>query len=481
MLKHPRKVFTMRHTLRALCRVSLVTVSVLGAACSPSSLVDVQTPDTVIDPSQVLTPTGAVQLYQSALGWFNRGLASDGCGTDIVCSVGLFTDELTETNRTPQNGMNARTVSAPTNVSSSSGRAYLILHIQRIRLQRAREALARYAPNTPRAWQGRAGALEGLTVLWFAENYCSGIPLTAVPIVGSQQPTGGLTTEEIFNHAITLFDSAIVAGADSAQVLNLAQVLKARALLGLGQFAAADSVAQSVPTDFVYLQQFSDQYPNDLSQGIMSYRAEDNEGGNGFVWSADPRTLIMTVPSVSGPMLVPAKYYVSAGGVVDPTTPQPYAPMRLADGLEARLIQAEAALAAGNSSWLTTLNLLRRTCIGTAACAPVPGLTAENLPDTLTDPGTADARLDLLMKERAMWLYLTGHRQGDLRRMAHLYHRSATTLWPTGTISAPAFPPLYTDPLQNNGTQYGRDVVWAPDPEEQKTNPLYGGCFDTNP
>ena len=35
----------------------------------------------------------------------------------------------------------------------------------------------------------------------------------------------------------------------------------------------------------------------------------------------------------------------------------------------------------------------------------------------LQDPGTPDGRVDLLFHERAFWLYLTGHRQGDLRRL----------------------------------------------------------------
>jgi hypothetical protein len=103
------------------------------------------------------------------------------------------------------------------------------------------------------------------------------------------------------------------------------------------------------------------------------------------------------------------------------------------------------------------------------------------LPSTLTDPGTPDTRLDLLMSERAMWLYMTGHREGDLRRLAHVYHRDPSTLWPHGTISAPAFTPLYSAALAENGTSYGSDMVLGPDPSETKLNPLYGGCYDLDP
>jgi len=463
----------------ASIRLAIISTAALCVACAPSSLVDVQTPDTVVDPSQVLTATGAEQLYQSALGWFNRGLASDGCGSDVVCSVGLFTDELMPTRNT--NGMNERMVSAPANITSSGGRALLILNIQRVMLQRARQGLQLYAPRAPLAWQARTAALEGLTVLWFAENFCSGIPLTLVPLNGSPVPTAGSTTQQMFDRAIALFDSAAALGVDSTQIVNLAKVLKGRALLDLGRFAAADSAVRGVPTDFVYLQQFSQEYSNDLSYNTFQYRVQDHEGGNGLVWSTDPRTATVAVPSTTGSILIPTKYYFASNGVADPNIAQPYAPMRLGDGLEARLIQAEVALQAGDPSWLTTLNALRLTCVGSAACAPVPGITTTNLPDTLTDPGTPAARLDLLMKERAMWLYLTGHREGDLRRMAHLYQRSPNSLWPVGTVTAPAFPPLINDPLPSDGKQYGNDVVWSPDPEEKATNPAYGGCYDTNP
>ena len=80
-------------------------------------------------------------------------------------------------------------------------------------------------------------------------------------------------------------------------------------------------------------------------------------------------------------------------------------PSILTTGAEARLIEAEAALASGDvATWLGKLNTLRATAI-TPAMSP------------LTDPGSTDARVDLLFRERAFWLFLTGHRFGDLRRL----------------------------------------------------------------
>jgi len=366
----------------------------------------------------------------------------------------------------------------PGNADNTSGQLYQLLHRSRIEAQQAREALQRYAPNQPKALQAHMFALEGYTVLWFAELYCSGIPLSSAPLVGRAVMTRGFTTQELFEHAIALFDSALALGADSARFSNLAAVGKGRALLGLGRFAAADSAVIAVPTDFVYNVQFAQN--SDLANTFVSsvgiYRTQDGEGRNGLVWSTDPRTAIAMDPDNYGSMLLPDKYVGIPGG----TPPADGSPVRMADGLEARLIQAEAALAAGSGSWLTTLNTLRATCVGAAACAPVPDIAAGALPP-LGDPGTAAARLDTLMKERAMWLFMTGHREGDLRRLAHIYQRDPSTLWPTGVMSVPAFPPAIGDPGSNDGVPYGTSYVFYPNSDEQANNPFYGGCYDTAP
>jgi len=451
------------------------------AACKPSSLVDVSNaPNTVIDPSQVKTASAAVQIYNSAVGYMAYPVDVNNYGGGVLIT-GLLTDELQATD-----------VYFSTNsyddvrMDSAGGWGYGLyraIHNARVQQLQARQALTLYAPNAPKAWQGQLYANEAYTILFFAEWFCSGIPLTEVPLVGPQTQTRGFTTEEMLTRAVALFDSAIVAGADSAQFVNLARVGKGRALLALGQFAVADTVVQSVPTDFIYNIQFNPAgvFTRYLTNWSGDYRAQDHEGGSPLVWSTDPRTGIMILPDLAGPMLWPAKYYITPSGTLDPTLTGVGAPVRLADGLEARLIQAEAELAANNSSWLSILNTLRAICVGSAACAPVPGITTTNLPDTLTDPGSATARLDLVMQERAMWLYMTGHREGDLRRLAHVYHRDPTTLWPTGTVVAPAFPPLYYSDLPENNTTYGSDMVLTPEPTEMERNSLYGGCYDREP
>jgi len=472
------------------CATAASLVALIATlACSPSGLVDVQSPSTVVDPSQVQTTTGAIRLRNNALGVF-MGAFGQNARTSVVAMSGTVTDELQDPGYQGTSGDDRHLLTLNNNQSQRlQGFGYDQIQSARVQVRQALQALQVYAANSPQApvaWQGEMYALQGYTIVWLAELYCSGIPLSASYLNGTQVPARGSTTAEMFAAAIALFDSAMVVGVDSAQFVNLARVGKARALLDLGQFAAADSAVQNVPTEFVYLVGSSDdgfaQSFNMPSQdepyGLFMVR--DREGGNGLVWSTDPRTAVVSLPELSGSMLWPAKYNLDpATGAPDPTTPRTSVPLRLADGLEARLIQAEAALARNDDSWLTTLNMLRSTCVTTAACAPRAGLAADALPP-ITDPGAA-TRLDTLMKERAMWLYLTGHREGDLRRMAHVYGRDPNTLWPTGTIVLPTYPNYYPTPGPNNGLPYGPDVVYGPDVNEHAMNPLYGGCYDTRP
>ena len=137
-----------------------------------------------------------------------------------------------------------------------------------------------------------------------------------------------------------------------------------------------------------------------------------------------------------------------------------YSHFPLASGVEAQLIKAEAALAAGDASWLTILNQIRRTSTLGGVLPP------------LTDPVDPKARLQLLFTERAEWLYLTGARQGDLRRLLRNYHQyfpRQDLVYPSGLYTAPG------------AGVYGSDVT-APIPQaEINTNPLIQGCLSRAP
>jgi hypothetical protein len=273
---------------------------------------------------------------------------------------------------------------------------------------------------------GEMFAMRGFAALRLAEDFCPGFPLHELagfkPVYGPP-----LSTDQALERALADFDSALVNAGDSVRIQNLARVERGRTLLALGRFADAALAVASVPTTYNENAVFSETVEFEFEQfqlnswgwkASMTLVTDQNfaignrEGGNGinFTTPADPRLALKFLRNSDRdafPLNVPLKY------------PNFNAPIVLASGVEARLIEAEAALKAGGASWLTILNDLRATRV-TPAMAP------------LTDPGDAAARVDLLFRERAFWLYGTGHRLGDLRRLIARYGRTAATVFPTG-------------------------------------------------
>ena len=113
------------------------------------------------------------------------------------------------------------------------------------------------------------------------------------------------------------------------------------------------------------------------------------------------------------------------------------------------MVEAEAALRTGDvTNFLAKLNVARATVTGLAP---------------LTDPGSTTAREDLLFRERAFWMFSTGHRQGDLRRLIRQYNRPENTVFPTG--------------VWFKGGPYGSDVNF-PIPFSETNNPNFVQCTD---
>ena len=120
----------------------------------------------------------------------------------------------------------------------------------------------------------------------------------------------------------------------------------------------------------------------------------------------------------------------------------------------------EAALKAGNpASMISILNTLRATAvtIGTLSYA------ANALPP-LTDPGTADGRINLLFREKAFWTFTRGQRLNDLRRLIRQYGRTADQVFPVGN--------------HYRGTTYHDDVNLPITTNESNGNPNFTSCTD---
>jgi hypothetical protein len=260
-------------------------------------------------------------------------------------------------------------------------------------------------------------ALAGYTYVLFAENYCSGVPFSRIPLQGGESVFGAArTTAEMLDLALDRFDEADGFG-PSAPLANTIRIARGRALLDLGQYAAAAQVVASVPTAFVAVTAYSEQNQNafnaiwNLINAERRWSASVGEGTNGlpFIVNGDPRT----PGAFDGPGFEP-----SVGHYSQDKYPSPGADVPLATGIEARLIEAEAALQDDDRATFFSIHTTLRGTVGLGS---------------LQDTGqTEDELVDIHFEERAYWLWLTSHRLGDLRRLVRQYGRPAASVFPIG-------------------------------------------------
>ena len=450
------------------------------------------------DPAIYNSPSGALGMRNAAIWSVEQAVPA------YVVASGLLTDELDD----PLTGASTGVLDQyggtvvdplderilPEGTSATNQVAigvYDPLQTTRTYILQALGALATYdtaAKDTAagRRMRSELYALLGYDEILLADLFCSGVPLSTITFHGDYVYAPGSTTPQVYQDAIAKLDTALRLSGGQDSVTHLALVLRGRAELALGNYPAAADDVTSVPTDFQY--QLFVQWAYGVSSGSLLHEEfgiggssillgtlATQEGGTGlnYLTASDPRTAAVPVSTNSLTQLsmyFPAKYDTAVGA-----SHFKYAPFVVASGVEARLIQAEAALngVTTGTDWLGQLNALRTDQPLLAAWTHNPGVAA--LSDT-SDPGTLTARIQLLFRERAFWLFLDGHRQGDLRRLLRQYgqvqgnaaFRSDEQVYPTGAYLAP-------------GVQtYGTDVTVPPDAAES-ANPKYHGCIDRNP
>jgi hypothetical protein len=312
--------------------------------------------------------------------------------------------------------------------------------------------LLRTYASTPTSRIGEMLALSGFTKLYAGENYCSGVPFSSFATVDIP-----LTTQQVFTAAAQRFDSALADSGTSA-IANLARVGKARALLESGQWDNAAAPATPVPLAFKYVTTHT-LFTNREYNGVHVFNSGASAGGSGRFAVADTEGINgLNFRSAGDPRVVTVQQGLGFDGATPLWALQKYpsgnSPVVVADGIEAQLIVAEDQLHnLQYASWLGTLNNLR-------ANGGVAGLAA------LADPGASpndNLRVNLMFRERAFWLFGTGHRLADLRRLVRQYGRGAETVYPTGTYF--------------KGGVYGTDVN-IPVPFDERNNPNFHGCLN---
>jgi tetratricopeptide (TPR) repeat protein len=437
---------------RSTARIAIgsLAAALLIAGCG---LLDTQQPS-VIDPGSLNSPAGAESLRNGALTDF--AFVKDGDGTQftdgLILVAGLLSDEFVHSTTPPsEQEIDQRTTST---INPSLSDVYRNLHKARAGAEVAAEALQTYLVDPSISPEiAEMQSIAGFAYVYFGEDFCSGVPFGRVrgDTITFGQPQ---TTQATFESALAKFDSALahpgLSGDEDGSITNLALVGRARALLDLGRYDEAASAASAVPTEFQYVTEHADS-PLKLQNAIWSYTnsglwsVSDMEGDVGlpFRTANDPRVPYTDTGDV-GLDLITDQFNLDK-------YPDASAPVPVADGIEARLIEAEAQLQASDYAGMrTTLNDLRQTAID-------PALPALALPGNQTDAE------DLLFSERAFWLYATGHRLGDMRRLIRVYGRDPETVFPTGAY-------------HKNGT-YGTDVN-LPIPIEEQNNPNSTGCLN---
>jgi hypothetical protein len=473
------RLFAQRHGGRVGHILALAALTVMPlVACDTNRLLSVSDPD-VARPAVLTDASALPALYAGAVGQF--GLAFDGnnVGFDVeqVTQSALLSDEFINTETFPTRIEIDRRAQKVTN--SSLAEAFLDLNQARSLAERAVSGVRSFAKTSvDSAGYPEELSLAGLTYVLFAENYCAAVPVSIPNDNGSGFTFGQpLNTNQQLDSAIARFNVALSVTGDpqTSTTLNLAKVAKGRALLDKGDFAGAAAAVAGVPTTFQYNSQHSTTTTLqntgtwELTIDVGRFGVADREGGNGLPFQSDGNVAgSVGDPRVPNEVRPTSKGHGFDGGpelqFVQLKYPDRASSSTIADGVEARLIEAEAALHGGDAvGALAILNALRSN----TALLGLRGYDAAGLPP-LTLQATTDAQVDQLFKERAYWMYLTSHRLGDLRRLIRQYGRSAESVFPTG----PYF----------KGGNYGTDVN-SPVPQAEQNNPNFkaASCVQSQP
>ena len=475
---------------RALATRTLAAALLLPllAGCDTDEILRADDPDP-ISPEAVNSAEGADALRLGAIGRLQTMSAG---GESMWLLGGLLADEYRSADTfTERNEVDQRSVQ--TN-NGNVNTAYRNIHRARLSANQAIAALKEYrASNTTDI--AEAYMIRGYAELMSAEHFCNGQPFsdaTGDTLVFGEPVTG----EQANRIALASLDTALATvaatggTANTATVRNSIRTLRGRVLLNLAQFAEAGQAVAGVPTNFAYVTTFrrtsGDNQVWALNISARRWTVANAEGGNGlnFVAANDFR-----VPTCAGgstecrsgvqPGTTTAGFDGSTPLVLQLIWPNRESPAAVVNGVEARLIEAEAQLRAGSpTAALTTLNTLRATpslyrCPAatsspSATNASCPAVVEGAAPATLaplTLAATPAAQQDQLFRERAFWLFGTGHRVGDLRRLIRQYGRDQTQVFPTGAFFKGGF--------------YGSDVNF-PVTQAEENNPNFKGCADRN-
>lgn len=444
-------------TVRRMSVICTLVAATLVVGCR-DTLLGVQHPD-IISPSDLNSAGGAEGLRVGAIGRLAYMTAGD---ESSWLYGGLLVDEWKSGDTFIQRDQADSRSIDPSNSFVST--AYRDINKARVDAYLALQALKTYEP-APVSNLGQMWFVRGFAEFQAASDFCNGV--TFADLTGSTPTPGNpMSDSAAFVMAAASFDSALANSGGDATVTNSAKIGKARALLGLGRFQEAGAIVAGIPTTFAYNMTYEavkeDNFIWTINNSARRYSVQDSVDASGtvpnglpFVSAKDPRVPTAATAKVSFDGVTPFQAQL-IWAVRD-------APVAVTNGIDARLAEAEASLAAGNAPvWLQILNTLR------AGPTPDGPLTISGMVP-LVDPGTQQARVKLMFRERAFWTFGRGQRLGDLRRMIRQY----------GFTPAQVFPGEGGTWFKTNA-KYGQDYN-IPVSGDELNNPNFHGCTNRAP
>ena len=454
--------------------LALSGVFVLDACDANKELLQPQQPG-IISPSAVTNAVAADALWAGALVYWNKAMngspTNSGSNQEGLWNwEGLFTDEIRSVDTFSQ-----RNDADQRNEATNDALLTTIYNISQQARGRARDAinaLNTYDPSpTGKQHVGEMYFMMGYIEMQLSAVFCNGIPfgetVNAVPQYAQpvMDSVGSKLAISRFDTALTYLASATATDSATKNIKWATQVARARAQVDLGDFAGAAATVNGVPTAFQYNFNYSQPtFDNEWwveGPNVKRYSAGDSIDVAGPILNAipfaelnDPRVTVVNkgLNAEDGHSVL---WQVNNWGRDDP--------IPVISGIDARLIEAEADLQAGDiTSMMTVLNNLR-TSPQVIGVYRVPAMAALPTPPDLT------TATNVFFREKALWQFGRGYRMDDLRRLVRQYKRPQNTVFPSGNFT-------------RNGTPsgvFGTQVAF-PVPDYERTNPNFHGCLDTN-
>ncbi len=384
-----------------------------------------------VTPASINNAAAADALRVGALGAFN---AITGAG-QVWTFSDLATDVWKTADARQQSGEFDIGLVFNTDVDLQAN--YASLYVAIARSNEAITALRTYMPNP--AWGiGQMYLVKGFAEMQLAEYFCNGTPLTTIQNGAIVYGTP-LSNQQVFTIAAAHVDSAMAlftaTDATTAALLSAAKITKGRILVDMGRFSNAATAVAGVATSFAYQNTFAlatgDNGVWNINNNLKRFTVGDSMDASGvignalpFASSGDPRVKVTGTTLGTSPL---GRGNDGSTNLVGQSIWGRSDAINIVSGLDARLIEAEAALNASDLAGMTAiLNTLRLT---------PPALSPTYTPAAMAPlavPASAALAATLFFREKAFWTFGRGTRLGDLRRLMRQYGRTHDAVFPTG-------------------------------------------------